>query len=41
VIVCGIDVGSRNVSAVILKDDDIISYCVLTSGEKVILLRRR
>lgn len=32
-LVAGIDVGARNISAVVLLDSDILSYCVLTSGE--------
>lgn len=29
----GIDIGARNTSAVILRDDDVLAHCVLTSGE--------
>jgi predicted CoA-substrate-specific enzyme activase len=32
--VCGIDVGSRNVSAAILLDGSILSHCVITSSEE-------
>ncbi len=31
-LVAGVDVGARNVSAVILQDSNILSYCLLTSG---------
>ena len=40
-LVCGIDVGSRNVSAVILHDDKILSHCVITSGEEGATISRR
>lgn len=39
-LVCGIDVGSRNVSAVILHES-ILSYCVITSGEEGAIISRR
>ena len=31
-LVAGVDVGARNISVVILQDNDIISYCILGSG---------
>jgi len=31
-LVAGVDVGARNISVVILQDNDIISYCILSSG---------
>ena len=40
-LVAGIDVGTRNVSAVILRDSDILSSCVLTSGEEGDTVSRR
>jgi len=33
-VVCGIDVGARNVSAVIFNDNAILAHCVITSGEE-------
>lgn len=33
-IVAGVDVGAKNVSVVILQDSDILSYCILSSGEE-------
>lgn len=33
-LVCGIDVGSRNVGAVILEDTVILAHCVITSAEE-------
>lgn len=33
-LVAGVDVGARNISAVILQDSDILSYCILGSGEE-------
>jgi len=33
-LVAGIDVGARNISVVILQDSDILSYCILSSGEE-------
>ena len=40
-LVCGIDVGVSNVSAVILQDSNILSYCVLTSGGEGATVSRR
>lgn len=40
-LVAGIDVGVRNVSAVVLRDGDILSYCILTSGEAGATVSRR
>lgn len=40
-LVAGIDVGTRNVSAVILRDSDFLSSCVLTSGEEGDTVSRR
>ncbi|HEY33413.1 MAG TPA: 2-hydroxyglutaryl-CoA dehydratase [Dehalococcoidia bacterium] len=40
-LVCGIDVGAGNVSAVILQDGDVISYCVVTSGEEGATISRK
>ena len=40
-LVCGIDVGAKNVSTVILQDNDILSYCVLTSGEEGATVSRK
>jgi predicted CoA-substrate-specific enzyme activase len=40
-LVCGIDVGSRNVSVVILEDNVILSYYVITSAEEGASVARR
>lgn len=40
-LVCGIDVGSRNVGAAILLDNKILSHCVITSGEEGGIVSRR
>jgi len=40
-LVAGIDVGARNVSAMILKDGDMLSCYVLTSGEEGATVSRR
>jgi len=40
-LVAGIDVGSRNVSAVILRDTEVLSSSVLTSGEEGETVSRR
>ena len=40
-LVAGIDVGARNVSAVVLRDGDILSHCILTSGEAGATVSRR
>lgn len=41
VLVCGVDVGARNVSTVIMQDGDILSYCVRTSGEEGATISRK
>jgi predicted CoA-substrate-specific enzyme activase len=40
-LVCGIDVGSRNVSAAILLDSTILSHCVITSSEEGATISRK
>jgi len=40
-LVAGIDVGTRNVSVVILQNSDILSYCILSSGEEGATASRR
>lgn len=40
-LVCGIDVGSRNVSAVILDNNAILAHCIITSGEEGASIARR
>jgi len=40
-LVAGVDVGARNISVVILQDSDILSYCVLSSGEEGGIASRR
>ncbi len=40
-LVCGIDVGSRNVSAAILLDGTILSHCVITSSEEGVTIARK
>ena len=40
-LVCGIDVGARNVSAVVLLDGVLLSHCVITSGEEGATISRK